>query len=64
MHEHHEHEHGQEHQHYQPSFKALISNFRTYDAPFLEKVRLAVRNNLFKLRTHSNCCGNPGQPGC
>jgi hypothetical protein len=47
-----------------PSFRASLSNFRTYDAPLPEKIRLALRNNLIKLRTGSNCCGNHGQPGC
>ncbi len=32
--------------------------------PLPEKVRLAVRNNWFKLRTGSPCCGHPGEPGC
>ena len=47
-----------------PSLRALVSNFRTYDAPVAEKVRMAVQNNLKKMRTRSNCCGNLGQPGC
>jgi hypothetical protein len=44
--------------------KAFFTNFSTYDAPFATKVRLAFENNLKKFRTGSNCCGNPGQPGC
>lgn len=47
-----------------PSMRAFFTNFSTYDAPFAEKVRLAVRNNFTKMRTGSNCCGNHGQPGC
>ena len=48
----------------QPSIRAVFSNFRSYDAPFITKVRMAVANNLTKARTRSNCCGNHGQPGC
>jgi hypothetical protein len=47
-----------------PSFRALIANFRDYDAPFTTKLRLALRNNLTKLRQRSDCCGHPGEPGC
>jgi hypothetical protein len=43
---------------------ALFTNFATYDAPFLTKVRLALGNMWKKVRTRSNCCGNEGQPGC
>jgi len=47
-----------------PSFRAVISNWRTYDAPFWTKLRLAARNNWTKLRTRQNCCGHEGEPGC
>lgn len=47
-----------------PSPLAFFTNWRTYDAPFTEKVRLAFRNNAIKLRQRSDCCGNHGQPGC
>lgn len=47
-----------------PSVTALFQNWSTYEAPMVEKMRLAVRNNLKKARTGSNCCGNHGQPGC
>jgi hypothetical protein len=46
------------------SLSASIANFRTYDAPFATKVRMTFSNNWKKLRTHSGCCGNHGQPGC
>ena len=46
------------------SFKISLQNFRDYDAPFATKVRMAMSNNLKKLRTRSSCCGNHGQPGC
>jgi hypothetical protein len=32
--------------------------------PLAWKVRLAVRNNLRKIRMRSDCCGNYGEPGC
>jgi hypothetical protein len=47
-----------------PSLRDTIANFRTYDAPVVDKIRMAFANNLKKMRTRSNCCGNPGQPGC
>jgi hypothetical protein len=47
-----------------PSFRVSLANFRDYDAPFTTKVKMAAANNLKKLRTRSNCCGNHGQPGC
>ena len=48
----------------QSSGKAFFTNFASYDASFPTKVRLALANNLRKMRTGSSCCGNPGQPGC
>ena len=47
-----------------PNLRAFTANFRTYDAPVAEKLRLAWANNWKKAKTHSNCCGNHGQPGC
>jgi hypothetical protein len=47
-----------------PSLWAFTANFRTYDAPLAEKLRLSLANNLKKVKTHSDCCGNHGQPGC
>jgi len=47
-----------------PGFGAVITNWRTYDAPVLTKLRLALANSLAKLRTRASCCGHPGQPGC
>jgi hypothetical protein len=46
------------------SGNALFANFRDYDAPFPEKLRIAAANTWRKLRTRSGCCGNYGQPGC
>jgi len=67
-HDHH-HDHHHDHDHHddggvRPSLGALFTNFRTYDAPFHVKLRLALRNNMIKFRTHSNCCGHLGEPGC
>jgi hypothetical protein len=50
--------------HSRPSTRALFANWRTYDAPFMTKLRMAVSNNLTKIRTKSTCCGHPGEPGC
>jgi len=47
-----------------PSLRAFTANFRTYDAPVGEKLRLAWANTLKKAKTRSGCCGNHGQPGC
>jgi len=47
-----------------PSISQSLKNFRTYDAPLATKMRMAFSNNLKKLRTRKDCCGNPGQPGC
>jgi hypothetical protein len=47
-----------------PSVGAMLSNWKTYEGPFASKLRLAVSNNLVKLRTRQSCCGNYGQPGC
>jgi hypothetical protein len=47
-----------------PSPRAFFENFDSHDAPFAEKVRLAIRNNLIKVRNGSNCCGHHGEPGC
>ena len=52
------------HPHPKPSFEALRANWKTYDAPFTIKVRLALSNNLIKIRKRQDCCGNYGQPGC
>ncbi len=53
-----------DHEPVRPSFRSSLSNWRSYDAPFHTKLRLALRNNWTKMRTRSNCCGNLGQPGC
>jgi len=30
----------------------------------MTKLRMALSNNLTKVRQRQNCCGNYGQPGC
>jgi hypothetical protein len=47
-----------------PSLRAVFANWRTYDASFPAKLRMALANNATKLRTRKDCCGNLGQPGC
>jgi hypothetical protein len=47
-----------------PSIRTAFRNFREYDAPIGTKLRMTVSNNLTKLRTRQDCCGNSGQPGC
>ncbi len=47
-----------------PSFRATVTNWRTYDAPFGTKLRMVLRNNWTKFRRRSDCCGNTGEPGC
>jgi hypothetical protein len=47
-----------------PSPAAFFSNWATYDAPFVTKVRMAASNTFLKLRKQQSCCGNHGQPGC
>ena len=63
----HDHHHGHDHHHdggFRPSIAAFFSNFQTYDAPFHVKLRLALQNTMIKIRTHSDCCGHDGEPGC
>ena len=32
--------------------------------PMRRKLRLFFRNNVIKIRTRADCCGNYGEPGC
>lgn len=41
-----------------------MKNFREWDGPLREKLRLAAQNNWRKARRLDRCCGNPGEPGC
>jgi hypothetical protein len=47
-----------------PSLGAAFTNWKTYDAPFGTKLQMLLKNNLTKVRTRQQCCGQPGQPGC
>jgi hypothetical protein len=40
-----------------------IDNFREWNGPLAEKVRLGVSNTARRLRGQA-CCGRPGEPGC
>jgi hypothetical protein len=48
--------------------RAFFTNWREYDGPFTEKVRLTVRNRartVGRMVTGGRgCCGHPGEPGC
>ena len=41
----------------------LIANLRQ-PMPLWRKVRMVLANNLIKIKSRRNCCGNLGQPGC
>lgn len=47
-----------------PSIGAFFTNWRSSDLPVPQRLAVALRNNLTKLRTMKDCCGHPGQPGC
>ena len=47
-----------------PSIKAVFSNWRSSDASTGEKIKMAVKNNMIKIKTRRNCCGNHGEVGC
>lgn len=41
-----------------------ITNWKSSDLPFWEKLAVAARNNAIKIKNRSACCGNHGEPGC
>ncbi len=45
-------------------FLSPVSNWRSYEAPFHVKLRLAARNTWHKVINLSLCCGRGGEPGC
>ena len=45
------------------SVRATFTNLRA-PMPLGRKIRLVIANNWYKIRTGSQCCGHPGQPGC
>lgn len=48
---------------HRPSLTAFFTNMQA-PMPLRRKLRLVVRNNWTKMRTHSDCCGHYGEPGC
>ena len=42
----------------------FFTNWRVYDAPFLTKLRLTLRNRLKATFSLEQCCGHLGEPGC
>ncbi|MBI4302109.1 MAG: hypothetical protein HY664_05850 [Chloroflexi bacterium] len=42
---------------------AFFTNLRQ-PMPWPTKIRLLIANNWRKIRTGSDCCGHPGEPGC
>jgi len=47
----------------QPNPKDFLANL-LLGMHWREKLRLIIKNNLIKIKTLQNCCGNPGEPGC
>jgi hypothetical protein len=47
-----------------PSVRVAITNWHDYEAPFMVKLKLLLRNNWIKIKNRSSCCGNHGEPGC
>jgi hypothetical protein len=46
-----------------PSLRSVFSNMRA-PMPLGRKLGRVLANNWTKIRTLSDCCGHPGQPGC
>jgi hypothetical protein len=47
-----------------PSVRVAITNWHDYEAPFMVKLKLLLRNNWIKIKNRSSCCGHHGEPGC
>jgi hypothetical protein len=47
-----------------PSPRAFFANWNRSDLPFPERLRVAMRNSMIKVRTRKDCCGHEGEPGC
>lgn len=43
--------------------RSFFTNMRA-PIPWRRKLFLVFRNNWIKIRTQSDCCGHPGEPGC
>ena len=46
-----------------PNVKDILANL-TGPMPLGRKLGQVVKNNLYKIRNRTNCCGHPGEPGC
>jgi hypothetical protein len=46
-----------------PNLRSVLSNLKA-PTPLGRKIQRLVANNWIKVRTRSNCCGHPGEPGC
>lgn len=49
---------------HRPTPAAGLGNWRASPLPFSGKLKLAISNNLIKLRKRQSCCGHHGEPGC
>lgn len=46
-----------------PSMRAFFANFGA-PMPLSTKLRLMLRNSVYKIVHRKDCCGHPGEPGC
>jgi len=46
-----------------PGVRAVLENLKAL-MPFRKKIRLFIRNNVYKIINLRNCCSHPGEPGC
>jgi len=46
-----------------PSLRSALTNLKA-PMPLGRKIQRLFANNWTKVRTRSNCCGHPGEPGC
>ena len=46
-----------------PNLESALTNLKA-PMPLSRRIQRLVANNWTKVRTRSNCCGHPGEPGC
>jgi len=46
-----------------PNARDFLSNFKV-SSPLSKKLTSFIKNNVIKIKTRKNCCGNLGEPGC
>jgi hypothetical protein len=46
-----------------PNLRSIFSNLKA-PMPLSHKLQRILVNNWTKIRTRSNCCSHPGEPGC